>query len=439
MSNKAEYEMKEKGLSYNHYGDYDNMSKEQKDDVFNKKGLTPVLPTGSSDKVESTTKSAVAEGIITIKDKENQKQDIGELNRNMTNNLNKLGEIFDKDDVKERQELAGLFMQEAMGQLHYWNPDSAEGKALKAMAHGIVGEIAARIAGNQAGSGFYATMTNEALIDEIQKIAAKDPALAQWISSMIGSVVNKGLGKDAQVGGSTAQAGTKWNLELNEHAEEVRSSVILEQEDRFYESYIAKRSEASYSIADGEKAIEALAEYHDIASSHITPVAKDLLGLFLDQNPKEHGIINEIDKGNGYKIYEFGDNSVINKELRNNNSLNRKILDNSIREVINSGQVIPTYVDSYNFYTTGIDSALGLGRATAITSFRFVDGGRSVEAKITIMDDWDHSADFSNLGSFYKDAYIAQQSGVRPTYGYKTTYDIKIDIADLFTNMEYES
>ena len=58
--------MKEKGLSYNHYGDYDNMSKEQKDDVFNKKGLTPVLPTGSSDKVESTTKSAVAEGIITI-------------------------------------------------------------------------------------------------------------------------------------------------------------------------------------------------------------------------------------------------------------------------------------------------------------------------------------------------------------------------------------
>ena len=385
--NKAEYEMKEKGLSYNHYGDYDNMSKDQKDDVFNKKGLTPVLPTGSSDKAESTTKSAVAEGTITIKDKEHQKQDIGELNRNMTNNLNQLGEIFDKDDVKERQELAGLFMQEAMGQLHYWNPDSAEGKALKAMAHGIVGEIAARIAGNQAGSGFYATMTNEALIGEIHKIATKDPALAQWISAMIGSAINKGLGKDAQAGGSTAQAGTKWNLELNEHAEEVRSSVILEQEDRFYESYMAKRSEESYSIADGEKAIETLAEYHDIASSHITPVAKDLLGLFLDQNPKDHGIINEIDKGNGYKIYEFGDNSIINKELRNNDSLNRKILDNSIREVINSGQVIPTYVDSYNFYTTGIDSALGLGRATAITSFRLVDGGRSVEAKITIMDD----------------------------------------------------
>lgn len=427
--NKAEYEAGGVGINV-------NTSSGAK---LNEKGITPsITPTVKGD-ADSTTKSAVAEGTITIKDKGNQKEDIGELNRNMTNNLNKLGEIFDKDDAKERQELAGLFMQEAMGQLHYWNPDSAEGKALKAMAHGIVGEIAARIAGNQAGSGFYATMTNEALIGEIHKIATKDPALAQWISAMIGSAINKGLGKDAQVGGSTAQAGTKWNLELNEHAEEVRSSVILEQEDRFYESYMAKRSEESYSIADGEKAIETLAEYHDIASSHITPVAKDLLGLFLDQNPKDHGIINEIDKGNGYKIYEFGDNSIINKELRNNDSLNRKILDNSIREVINSGQVIPTYVDSYNFYTTGIDSALGLGRATAITSFRFVDGGRSVEAKITIMDDWDHSADFSNLGSFYKDAYIAQQSGVRPTYGYKTTYDIKIDIADLFPNMEYES
>ena len=216
MSNKAEYEMKEKGLSYNHYGDYDNMSKEQKDDVFNKKGLTPVLPTGSSDKVESTTKSAVAEGIITIKDKENQKQDIGELNRNMTNNLNKLGEIFDKDDVKERQELAGLFMQEAMGQLHYWNPDSAEGKALKAMAHGIVGEIAARIAGNQAGSGFYATMTNEALIGEIHKIATKDPALAQWISAVIGGAVNKAIDHGSSAGSTGAIGGTKWNLEARD-------------------------------------------------------------------------------------------------------------------------------------------------------------------------------------------------------------------------------
>lgn len=74
----------------------------------------------ASGKAEITTKATVSEGTIEIRDKENQKQELTVLNRNAKNSLNKLGEIFDKTDVKERMELAdefGKLAYEAVGDL----------------------------------------------------------------------------------------------------------------------------------------------------------------------------------------------------------------------------------------------------------------------------------------------------------------------------------
>lgn len=62
-------------------------------------GITPVRTQNVKDHTGSTTKAGVAEGSITITDKEGQKQDIGILNRDTKNSLNKLERIFDKDDV----------------------------------------------------------------------------------------------------------------------------------------------------------------------------------------------------------------------------------------------------------------------------------------------------------------------------------------------------
>ena len=51
------------------------------------KGFISNIHIGSSDAATSTTKSAIAPGTITIRDKDKQKQDISALNRDTANTL----------------------------------------------------------------------------------------------------------------------------------------------------------------------------------------------------------------------------------------------------------------------------------------------------------------------------------------------------------------
>ena len=110
--------------------------------------------------------------------------------------------------------MARLFAKDAFEQLHYWQPKTKKEKISKAFAHAKVVESSARIAGNPAGSGFYAGFSNEALIGEIQKIAKSNPAVAQWLSASLGALVNHGLGKSQIIGATEAQNATKNNLKL---------------------------------------------------------------------------------------------------------------------------------------------------------------------------------------------------------------------------------
>ena len=208
IENTAEYSSKNIGISYNHIGNFKSLSQAGQDAVYNSLGLLPKLLPESKDSAHSTTKSAIADGTITVHD---ESVDIRSISRDTANSLNKLDKIFDKKKVEERQELARLFAKDAFEQLHYWEPKTKEEKVAKAIAHGVVEEVSARVAGNKPGSGFYAGVTNEALIGEIQKVAKINPAVAQWLSAGVGAVVNAGLGKPVITGAAEAQYGTKWN------------------------------------------------------------------------------------------------------------------------------------------------------------------------------------------------------------------------------------
>ena len=208
IENTAEYTSRNVGMSYNHVGEFKNLSKAGQDAVWNTLGKLPNLLPDSSKSNSSTTKSAISNGTIEVRDTD---FNIQTLSRDTKDSLNKLDEIFDKKKIEERQELSKLFAKEAFGQLHNWNPTSKEGKAAKAIAHGVVAEVSARMAGNKPGSGFYAGATNEALIGEIQKIAKEKPDVAQTLSALLGAAVNGSLGHSPVTGAAEAQYGTKWN------------------------------------------------------------------------------------------------------------------------------------------------------------------------------------------------------------------------------------
>ena len=208
IKNKAEYTSSNTGLSYTSVSGFKNLSQAGKDAVYNSLGLLPKLLPDSSKSSESTTKSAIANGTIKT---QSSNIDIDKISRDTESSLNKLDTIFDKKKVEERQELARLFAKDAFEQLHYWKPKTKEEKVAKALAHAVVAESSARIAGNPAGSGFYAGLSNEALIGEIQKISNSNPAVAQWLSAALGAVVNGVLDKPIITGAMESQNGTKYN------------------------------------------------------------------------------------------------------------------------------------------------------------------------------------------------------------------------------------
>ena len=215
---------------------------------------------GSKGKANSITQSAISDGILTVDGKE---IDTRTINTNTENTLHQLDKIFDKKKIEERQELARLFAKNAYEQLHNWQPTTKEGKIAKAFAHGVIGEWAARMAGNAPGSGFKATMTNELLIEKIKQIADNDPALAQWLSAAVGGVVNKVTGGSVNTGAAVSSYSTKWN-ELAQNTgdrEIVRESEVPVNVREFYKEY-KEDVEGSIARKATEEAIKQLAKYN---------------------------------------------------------------------------------------------------------------------------------------------------------------------------------
>ena len=167
---------------------------------------TPSIPTVVQGSADSTTKTAVAPGIIDIR--ENKAQDISALSRDTANALNELGRIFDKKSVEEQKELVNVFREEAFRLLHNL-PDDGSGR--KVLLHSIVGGLISQFAGAGFASGAAGAGLNEALINNLKGL---DPTLAQLISGAIGAAAAKIVNGDATAGAISAASGTKWNYFL---------------------------------------------------------------------------------------------------------------------------------------------------------------------------------------------------------------------------------
>ena len=220
IKNKAEYEAGSIGVNI------DTGKDAEKKDA----GVTPNIGMPASGEAESTTKATIAEGEIEIRDKENQKQDISKLNRDTQNSLNKLGEIFDKTKVQEKQELAGLFQKaanSAIGDLT--GKISAEEKAvLNAFVDGLIAEW--------SNGNFLAGASGTALLESMQNALSdiKDPALKQIAAGILGAAAGELVGGNAQSGASGAVSTEKYNHLEHEEQEQIafRLEKATTQEER---------------------------------------------------------------------------------------------------------------------------------------------------------------------------------------------------------------
>ena len=383
---------------------------------------------GAEDEASSTTHSAIAPGTITTT---KEKTDLSQINRDTANALNKLDHIFDKKTIEEKQELAKLFAKNGNELIHKVSEHYgwADGDANKVALYFLLGGLTAQIAGGDFSSGAWAAGVNEQLSKEI---ADGDSAKVQLYSAVVGAVVNSLTGDEVETGSATAQYGTKWNLLLDSHAKEIRweeYQTLLNTFDREYVEQIAQGN--PYSSAEAIDALNELASYSQYADGWaLTPAASELLHLFLDQDFSGHGIVNVDYTQHGYKVVEFGENSVVNNSLKNERLMNIFLVKQALANVGDSGVDMPTYVTSNSLYEFGLDTTFGLGRASSIVTIKKRDPF-TIEAKITIIDNWDHDKNAA-LDSIYKAAYIVQQSGLRDTYAFKTTYDVTFSILDLY-------
>ncbi len=189
IHNNAEYSSDTKGISAGYAGDKNGSGG----------SAVPVIGIGAHGDTSGTTHSAIADGAITIREKENQQQDVAELSRDTHNANGHIDKIFDKEKVQEQQELAGLFGQIAnqaagdLGAKMGWGADSKE----KAAIHGVIGALQASLGGGNALAGGVAGLSSEAFGEMVTDYLgthtslgeSEKGAIVQWAAAISGATI----------------------------------------------------------------------------------------------------------------------------------------------------------------------------------------------------------------------------------------------------------
>ena len=274
IKNKADYKAGSIGINV------DTSKNAKKKDA----GVTPNIGVGAKDNAESVTKATVSEGEIEIRDKENQKQDLAGLNRDTKNSLNKLGEIFDKTKIQEKQEFAGMFQEIA----HNYIGDltgkiSKEEKAfLNSFVDGLIAQW--------TSSDFLAGASGTALLESMQSAISEieDPALKQIVAGALGAIAGEIVSGNAQAGASGAISTERDNHLTHEEQEkfvqDIRKARTNAEKFDVIEKYYKISEEYRVKDPDGAEVMEQqlmdelakLTKYDDAGKSFELTLNKDL-------------------------------------------------------------------------------------------------------------------------------------------------------------------
>ncbi len=208
MKNSADYKAGGLGISY---------ASKDEGTRLNERGLTPSISPAIRGSADSTTKSAVSEGTITITDREHQQQDISKLSRDTKNSLNQLQEIFDKTKVEEKQELLGMLEKYGNQAIHTYAESKGwkDGSTEKILLHGAFGALMGDMAGGSVPATALAGGVNEYVMGYLtkskgEKWVQKHPDSVQWLSAGVGAAIGN-LSKDVLTSTMVSLNAAKWN------------------------------------------------------------------------------------------------------------------------------------------------------------------------------------------------------------------------------------
>ena len=210
---------------------------------LNPLGLGKVTTIPVSGDGSSTTRSAIADGIISVADT----QSVSDINHNTKEALQTLGQIFDKKKVEEKQELVNLMAKDGytlIGDIsvrkaqeyitkaeraeQQGHPQQAEryreeakkwseGGTYKLALHGSFGAVLGAMSGNSGLGGATAATTNEAVQAILGKV--QDGEVHKLLSEVVGTVVS------GRTGGAIANAATEFNWLTHEEQQQMMSEL----------------------------------------------------------------------------------------------------------------------------------------------------------------------------------------------------------------------
>ena len=285
IDNKADYKAGGAGISY---------TPKDTNTQLNQKGLTPSMTPTVKGKADSTTKSAVADGTITITDKEHQKQDVSTLNRDTKNALNQLQEIFDKTKVEEKQELVGMLEKYGNQAIHTYAESKGwkDGSTEKMLLYGAFGALMGDMAGGSAATGALSGGVNEYVMGYLTKEKGEDwvqkhPDTVQWIAAGVGAALGNLTDGDMAEAVNIALAATKWNKLAYERMTKADVKDLLRKANgnQMSDKEIEGLLTDIISIVNKIDPEAAQSKYYEYGNAEAVNAVKECL--------KEHGISDE--------------------------------------------------------------------------------------------------------------------------------------------------
>lgn len=285
MKNSADYKAGGLGISY---------ASKDEGTKLNERGLTPSISPAIRGSADSTTKSAVSEGTITIIDREHQKQDISKLNRDTKNSLNQLQEIFDKSKIEEKQELIGMLEKYGNQAIHTYAESKGwkDGSTEKMLLHGAFGALMGDMAGGSAATGALSGGVNEYVMGYLTKEKGEDwvqkhPDTVQWIAAGVGAALGNLTDGDMAEAVNTALAATKWNKLAYESMTKADIKDLLRKANgnQMSDKEIEGLLTDIISIVNKIDPEAAQSKYYEYGNAEAVNAVKECL--------KEHGISDE--------------------------------------------------------------------------------------------------------------------------------------------------